>query len=446
MKKDKENLKGLAEDLAALGIQKGADEIEVTILQGYEFNAEVRMQEIENLVEAGSKTMAVKIIKDKKTSYSSSEDFSRETLEKLISNSIQRAEFGNPDEFGGLPEKHAVKVSIPSLKLHDPTMAQLPADEKIKLALKTEKIALADSRITNSHGASCGTNEARNILVNSQGFSGEYLTTSCYLGVGLQAGDTDSKVEEYWYCSKCHFKDLESPEEIAGKAVARTVRQLGARKIKTQNVPVVFEPEMTASLLGFLFSCISGMSIYQKASFLVDRLGQKIGNELITVINDGLMPGKLGSQPFDSEGVPTQTTTVIDKGVLKNYLCNTYAARKLKLTSTGNCSGGGVGAHNFYLQPGKNTPEEIIKSVEKGLLLTRTIGHGLNPVTGDISRGAYGLWIEKGEIIYPVAEITISGNLGKILNEIEMVGNDLDFRSSVAGPTIRVKELTIGGT
>jgi PmbA protein len=446
MIENKENLKALAEELVIYGRKNGADEIEVSIIQGYEFNVDVRMKEIESLTEAGSKRLNVRVIKDKKTALASSEDFSKETLERLILNTIKRAEYGNSDEFAGLPEKRELKIDVSSLNLYDPEIAQLPIDKKIKIALETEKIALSDKRITNSHGASCGTNEVKRILVNSNGFSGEYKETTCYLAVGLQAGKTNERVEGYWYSSKRHFKELETPEEIAKKAVERTVRQLGAKKIKTQNVPVVLEPDMTAGLLSFLFSCVSGISIYQKSSFLVDKLGQKIGNDLVTVVDDGLMPGKLGTRPFDSEGIPTQTTFVINKGVLENYLCNAYAARKLKLKSTGNCSGRGVGPNNFYLKPGKHSPEEIIKSVDNGLILIRTIGHGLNPVTGDISRGAFGLWIEKGEIVYPVSEITISGNLGKILNDIEMVGNDIDFRNRFAGPTIKIKEMTISGT
>ncbi len=445
MKKDKENLRGLTEDLVDLGIKKGADEVEVTIAQGFEFGVKVRMREIEELTEAGSNGLAVRVIKDKKTAFASSEDFTKETLEKLIVNAVNRVEMGNPDEFAGLPEKQRIETDIASLNLYDPKIPKLSADEKIKLALETEKIALSDKRINNSHGARCRTYEIRRILANSKGFSGEYNETNCYIFLGLQAGETDSKVEGYWISSKRHFKDLEPPEKIAKKAVERTLRQLGAKKIKTQNVPVVIEPNQTSGILEFLFECVAGTSIYRKSSFLVDKLGQKIGNEQVTVIDDALMPGGLGSRPFDSEGVPTQTTTVIDKGVLENYLCNTYASRKLKLKSTGNCLGTGVGAHNFYLKPGNHTPEEIIKSVDRGLLLTRTIGFGLNPVTGDISRGAFGLWIEKGEIVYPVTEITISANMGNILNEIEMIGNDLDFRSRFAGPTIKVREATIGG-
>ncbi|NOR22543.1 MAG: hypothetical protein GQ476_07660, partial [Candidatus Aminicenantes bacterium] len=176
-----------------------------------------------------------------------------------------------------------------------------------------------------------------------------------------------------------------------------------------------------------------------------DKLGKRIGNERVTVYDDGLMPGRLGTRPFDAEGVPSQKTLVMDKGILKNYLCNTYAARKLKLKATGSSSGTSVSPSNFYLKAGNTPPEKIVSSLEKGLILIRTIGHGLNPVTGDISRGAFGLWVEKGEIVYPVSEITISGNLGEILNNIEVVGNDLDFRSALSGPTIKIKELTVAG-
>jgi PmbA protein len=202
---------------------------------------------------------------------------------------------------------------------------------------------------------------------------------------------------------------------------------------------------MTSWILSFLFACVSGVSIYQKTSFLIDKLEERISNSNVTVIDDGLMPRMLGTRPFDAEGVPCQKTRGVRRGILKNYLCNTYAARKLKLRSTGNSSGTGVSPNNFYLEPGSNSPEDIISSLDKGLILTRTLGHGLNPVTGDISRGAFGLWVENGEIAYPVSEITISGNLGEILNSIELIGNDLDFLSPISGPTIKVGELTVAG-
>jgi PmbA protein len=232
---------------------------------------------------------------------------------------------------------------------------------------------------------------------------------------------------------------------VAKRAVERTVRQLNPKKIKTKNVPVIFEPTMTSWVLGFLFSCVAGTSVYQKASFLADKLGRKIGAGSLTVIDDALIPGLMGSRPFDSDGLPGRRTVVVEKGVLKNFLCNVYAARRLRLKSTGNADGGGVGPNNFYLAAGTRTPEQIIASTKEGLFLTRTLGHGLNSVTGDISRGAFGLWIENGEIAYPVSEITISGNLGTLLEGIEMVGNDLEFLGAIAGPTIKVAEMTVAG-
>jgi PmbA protein len=197
--------------------------------------------------------------------------------------------------------------------------------------------------------------------------------------------------------------------------------------------------------LGFLFSCVSGTAVYRKSTFLAAKRGRRIGNGLVTVVDDGLLPGELGTRPFDSDGIPSQRTVVVESGILKNFLCNAYAARKLRLKSTGNADGSGVGPNNFYLLPGRSDPADIIKSTKKGLVLIRTLGHGLNPVTGDISRGAFGLWVEDGEIAYPVSEITISGNLGRVLESVEQVGSDLEFLSPVAGPTVKVAEMTIAG-
>ncbi len=438
-------LREMAESLVAFAKAKGADEAEISIFDGYEFSVDVRMGEIENLMEAGSRLFSSRVIKDKKTAFATSSDLSRETLQNLLENSIKRASLANPDEFSGLPPLTQKKIDISSLKLNDPEIPKLDSEKKINIAKETEKIALEDKRILNSHGASCGTREIKTILANSNGFLQEYDQTSCSVSVGLQAGETNNKVEDFWFSAKTHFKDLETPEQIAKKAIERTVRQLDPRKVKTQIVPVVFEPSMTSWLLAFLFACVSGVSIYQKTSFLVDKLGERIGNKRITVYDDGLMPGALGTRPFDAEGVPCQKTQVINKGILQNYLCNTYAAKKLKLRSTGNSSGTGVSPNNFCLESGENSPEQMLASLEKGLILIRTIGHGLNPVTGDISRGAFGLWVEKGEIAYPVSEITISGNLGEILKKIEIVGNDLDFRSPISGPTIKIQEMIVAG-
>ena len=440
-------LRDLAEELAAYARSCGADEAEVSVVDGYEFNVDVRKGRIEALIEAGSRSAGLRVIKDKKTAYASSSDLDRATLRRLIRNAVRRAELGNPDEFAGLAPPAKERIEPAPLSLYDPAITALDSRTKIALARETERIALVDKRITNSYGATFATNEIRSVLALTNGFVGEYEQTYCGLGVGLQAGDTDHRVEDSWSSSKRHFKDLESPEEVARKAVERTVRQLDPRKIKTQNVPVIFEPTQTAWLLGFLFGCITGTAVYQKTTFLEGRLGQRIGNERVTVVDDALIPGALGSHPFDSDGLPCRRTVVIDKGVLQSYLCNYYAARKLGLESTGSADGSGVGPANFYLQPGPGapTPEDMVAGTKTGLLLIRTLGHGLNSVTGDISRGAFGLWIEDGRIAYPVTEITIAGNLGRILETIEAVGRDLEFLGPITGPTVKVAEMTVAG-
>lgn len=440
-------LRDLAEGLVAYARRCGADEAEVSVVDGYEFNVDVRKGRIESLVEAGSRTAALRVIKDKRTAYASSSDLDLATLRRLVRGAVRRAELGSPDEYAGLAPLAAERVDPGSLDLYDPSIAALDSKAKIALARETERAALRDKRITNSYGATFASNEIRSVLVLSNGFVGEYEQTYCGLGVGLQAGDTDHRVEDSWSSSKRHFKDLEKPEEIARKAVERTVRQLKPRKIATQNVPVLFEPTQTAWLLGFLFGCVSGTAVYQKATFLEGRLGERIGNERVTVVDDALIPGALGSHPFDADGLPCRRTVVVDKGVLRSYLCNHYAGRKLGLASTGSADGGGVGPANFFLEPGPGAepPQDIIAGTAKGLLLTRTLGHGLNAVTGDISRGAFGLWIEDGAIAYPVTEVTISGNLGRILNAVEAVGTDLEFHGPITGPTIKVAEMTVAG-
>jgi len=439
-------LRALAERLVEYARKRGADEVEVSVVDGREFDVDIRKGKIEQLVEAGSRVCGLKIIKDKRTAYASSSDLAPETLNRLIGNAVRRAELASPDACAGLAPLARKTVDPAGLRLFDPSIGGLDSKTKIRIARETERIALEDRRITNSYGANFGTNEILSVLANSNGFVGEYGQTYCELSVGLQAGDTDNRVEDSWFSAKRHFKDLAAPEEVARKAVERTVRQLRPRKIKTQNIPVIFEPTQTAWLMGFLFGCVSGMAVYQKATFLAGKLGQKIGNALVTVVDDGLMPGALGSRPFDSDGVPSQRTVVVEAGVLKSYLCNTYAARKLRLKSTGNADGGGVSPNNFYLQAGTAAPADIVRGTKKGLVLTRTLGHGLNSVSGDISRGAFGLWVEDGEVVYPVSEVTISGNLAGILEGIEAVASDLDFFSPVTGPTVKVAEMTVAGS
>ncbi len=445
MERDWTSSRGIVESIVSYGQKHGADEVEATVFETSEFSVDVRLGRIENLVEAGSRYLGLKVIKDKKTASATSSDLSSDTLHLLVENAVKRASCAHPDEFSGLPSLQKSEINIPGLRLHDPTIPAMGPDQKIALAMETERIALAEKGITNSHGASFETKEVKTFLANSNGFLNGYEETFCSLSLGLQAGETDTRAEGYWFSAQRHFEDVESPEVVAKKAVDRTLRLLNPKKIKTQSVPALFEPMMTSWLLGFLFVCVSGIAVYQKASFLADSFGKQIADEKINVFDDGLIPGKLGTRPFDSEGIPVQKTAVIQQGELRNFLCNTYAARKLGLESTANADGRGVGPNNFYLQAGKDLPTDMISSMDRGLILTRTIGHGLNPITGDISRGAFGLWVERGEIRYPVSEITISGNLGEFLKNVEAVGNDLDFRASICGPSILIRNVMVSG-
>ncbi|MBU1475743.1 MAG: TldD/PmbA family protein [Acidobacteria bacterium] len=438
-------LKDLAEWAVSYGLKTGADEAEVTVIDSREFEVSVRMGEIEQLVEAGSRSLGFRLLCEGKTASASSSDLDKKTLTHLIRNAVERAQLGHYDEFAGLPEKTEFTVEPESLQLYDPKFISLDPKEKIKLALETERIALSDKRITNSHGAGFENRDILGTLASSNGFVQQYRESYGHLSLGLQAEEAGQVVEDGWGHGTRFLNELESPEEIARKAVNRTIRLLNPRKIKTQNVPIIFEPDMTSWLLGFLFSCVAGTSVFRKMTFLADRLGDRIADPRFTVYDHALLPKKLGSIPFDSEGVPGRNKTIVDRGVLKHFLCDTYAARKLGLESTGNADGGGVGPTNFFLENGSIDPADIIKATKKGLILTRAIGHGLNPVTGDISRGAVGLWVEGGEIAYPVSEITIAGNLGRMLEDIDSVGNDLDFSHSVCGPTLKIGEMTIAG-
>jgi PmbA protein len=306
-----------------------------------------------------------------------------------------------------------------------------------------------DPRIANSEGAGLDTHFSQIVYANTHGFVGEYRTSTFSLAVSPIASEGDAMQRDSWHSVSRQFTQLEAPEVIGETAAKRALRRLGARKITTQDAPVVSDPDMAASLLRTLASAIAGTSIYRGTSFLLNRLGQQVAADTMTVIDDGTIPGALGSRPFDGEGVPTRRTVVVEHGVLQSYLLDTYCARRLGLASTGNAArdaaGISVGASNFYLVPGTHRPEEIIASVKSGLYLTELIGFGVNLVTGDYSRGAVGLWIENGELAYPVEEITIAGNLNDMLYNIEMIGNDLVFRGRTAAPTLKIARLTIAG-
>lgn len=432
--------KKLAEQIVEKSIKKGATEAQCSIYDGVRFSVDVREGEVEQLISAGSTSLSLKIIVDNKVATASTSDLSSKTIDELIENSIKKAKYLSKDEFSSLPELEKIDFNIEKLKLYDDAAEKVSPSEKTKLAIELEKICASNKLITRSTGAGFSNSYGTTYLANSKGFSNSYKSSSCYIGVGLQAGEGDNLYEDGYYDSARSFKELLPIDVIAKKAVERTIRMIGAKKIQTQNVPVVLEPEMSAQmLLGFLVECLSGSNIYMKRSFLAGKIGEKISNDLVTLVDDPLIPGGRASVPFDRDGVPARQKTIIEKGVLKSYFLDNYSAKKLGMKPNG------PGPTNLKLVPGKYSQDEIIRSVNKGLLLCSTIGQGTVPTSGDLSKGAYGIWIENGKLTYPVNEVTISGNLGTIMKNITMVGNDPDPRSSFSAPTLLISEMTISG-
>ena len=369
----------------------------------------------------------------------------------MVRSAIDLAALTSDDPHAGLPETAELGALKGDLQLFSDETAQLPTEQRIAMAKRAEAAALAvDPRITNSEGASFDSSVNGRVFANSRGFLGSYRTSYCSLSAVPVATQNGSMERDYWFSVARNYKGLEDAETVGRKAAERAIRRLGAVKVETQRVPVIFEPRISRSLLGNIFDAIDGRAIYRKASFLAGKLGEKIADERITLIDDGTIPGLFGSSPFDDEGVPTRRTPVIERGVLKNYLLNTYTARKLNMKTTGNASRGitgnaGIGHGNFFLEAGERSQEEMIRSVKSGFFVTELIGSGVNTVTGDYSRGAVGMWIRDGEFAFPVSEVTIAGTLQEMLNGIAEIGNDLEFRGSVSAPTIMLGEMTVAG-
>lgn len=446
------DLRQLARDIVQRAMRGGATAAECVIREGDEFSTLVRLGQVETLKESGSKAIGVRVFNGKRAASTYSSDFSREGLDRMLSSALELSKITSEDPFGGIPDASQLGALTDDLDLYSADVYSLPGEERISYARRTEKAALDfDPRIKNSDGGSFDAATGHKILANSHGFVGEYQRSYCSIAaVPIAQAENGAMQRDYWYSVARSLGRLESPERVGKVAAERTLRRLGARKVKTAHVPVVFDPLVATSILDHIFEGVNGDSVYRGASFLAGKLGQKIAGDRVTVIDDGTMRGGFGSSPFDGEGIPTRRTVVIENGVLKSYLLNTYTAKKLGLQTTGNASRGlagtpGIGPGNYFLQPGTRTPKEIISEIKEGLYVTEFLGHGANLVTGDYSRGASGLWISGGELAYPVEEITVAGNLKELFFNIVEIGNDLEFRGAMACPTIRVEGLTVGG-
>src|SRR6201993_1061594 len=448
----KTDLKEIAADIVARAMKGGASAAECVVREGDEFSTLVRLGQVETLKESGSKSIGVRVFFGQRAASTYSSDFSKEGLDRLVKSALELAKITSEDPYAGIPEAAKLGSLSGDLNLYHENVYSLPGAERIDYARRAEKAALdSDPRIKNSEGGSFDAATGRKVLANSHGFLGEYLRSYCSVAViPIAQDDKGAMQRDYWFSVARNLGRLEPAEQVGRVAAERTIRRLGARKAKTAQVPVIFDPMVAASILEHIFEGVNGDSVYRGASFLAGKLGQRIAGENVTVIDDGTIPGGFGTSPFDGEGIPTRRTLVIENGMLKSYLLNTYTAKKLGLQTTGNASRGlagtpGIGPGNYFLQPGKRTPKEIIGDVKEGLYVTEFLGHGANLVTGDYSRGASGLWISGGELTYPVEEITVAGNLKNMFRNISEIGNDLEFRGSVASPTIRIDGLTVGG-
>jgi PmbA protein len=446
------DLKSAATDVVRRAMQGGATAAECVVREGDEFSTVVRLGQVETLKEAGSRSIGVRVFFGQRAASTYSSDFSPAGLDRMLKSALELARITSEDPYAGIPEAGKLGALSGDLDLYHEDVYSLAGGERIDYARRAEKAALdADPRIKNSEGGSFDAATGRKVLANSHGFVGEYRRSYCSVAaVPIAQDDAGHMQRDYWYSVARSLAKLDPAEQVGKEAARRTVRRLGARKAKTAHVPVVLDPMVANSILEHIFEGVNGDSVYRGASFLAGKLGEQIAGNNITVIDDGTIVGGFGTSPFDGEGIPTRRTVVIENGVLKSYLLNTYTAKKLGLETTANASRGlagtpGIGPGNYFLQAGTKTPQQIIGDIKDGLYVTEFLGMGVNLVTGDYSRGASGMWIVNGELAYPVEEITVAGNLKDIFKNISEIGSDLEFRGSVASPTIRIDGLTVGG-
>lgn len=441
-------MKGFARRVVGEVLRAGAETAEVTLLEKREFTVEVRRGAVEKLIESVSSAIDVELSIDRRKALLSSSDLSDGSLSALVAEGIELARVMDRDEYFGLPDPAELGAAPGDLALFDPEVLAFPAERAIALATELERTALAlDGRII-PDGSAFASRAGTTAFANSLGFCEGWRRTSSSLSLSCAVEDrpersenTGKRQSSWWYSTAIRLADLESVESIARRAVERTLRKIGARKPRTCEVPVVFDPFTARGLLDAIAEAMKGGNIYRKSSFLVGRLGERVGSPLVNVVDDALMPGKLGTRPFDAEGVRSRRTVVFDAGTLASYLCSTYSGRKIGRPTTGNAGG----VSNFHLLPGRSTPEEIVASVDQGLYLTSLFGPGANWMTGDFSQGAQGMWIEKGELAYPIDEFTIAGTFPAVLRGVVMVGDDVDWRDAIAAPTIKIERMTVSG-
>jgi PmbA protein len=429
---------------------RGATEADGFLAEETHATSMVRLGQVDTVTHAHDQRLSLRVFVGRASAAASTSDLSPASLERVVDEATALAHVTAEDPHAGLPDPAELIGAVPDLDLEDTGAGELAPEARIELARRAEAAALeSDPRITNSEGAEYFERRARYAYATSHGFVRAYTTTSFGLTVSPVAGRNGDMQRDSWYSFARKRAAVDAPESVGRTAATRALRRLGARKVKTTEVPVIFDPETAASLLRALAGAASGPGLYRRASFLLDRKGTRIASPAVTIVDDALRPGALGSRPFDGEGLATRRTVLVNEGVLETYLLDTYSARKLGLASTHHAvrdgSGVGVGTTNLVLQPGRQSPRDLIASVADGFYVTELIGFGVNGVTGDYSRGASGLWIERGELAYPVEEVTVAGNLLTMLQAVEGVGDDLVLRDRTASPTILISRMVVAG-
>ncbi len=447
-----EDLRSIASDIVARARALGADEADAFVHSGIESTVSVRKQEIEKLFEAGSRSVSIRVIKDKRTAVCNTSDLTPKALNEIVETAVELAKISEPDEFAGLPAKEDLATDFGlALQLYDERIESLTVDEMKDIVMRAEQAAFdLDPRITNSEGAEFAAERGQIVLANSLGFCGSFPYTAASFAVSIIADEADGKKQsDYWFSAERMFHRLASPEEVGRQAAARVVRKLGGRKVSTREVPVVWEPTMTGALLGIVAGAANGEALFKRSTFLTDFEGKSIASPLVSIVDDATLPGQLGSSPFDGEGVGRRRNVIVDHGQFARFLFDSYYARRTGRRTTGSAARNGdsigIGPGNMIWEAGETEPVDMIASVKDGLYLTDLMGFGVNQTTGDFSRGASGLWIENGQIAYPVIEVNVSGNLKDMLHDIEAVGNDLQWRAGSASPTIKMARLTVSG-
>jgi PmbA protein len=448
-------LVALGERAAARALRAGAEAAEVVVSDGSELSAKVRLGEPELVQEAGSRALGLRVFRDLRAAVTYTSDLAPDALDRFVDETVELAELAEPDELNRLPDDDEYARELPDLDLWDEAALGLTAAQAIAIAREGEAAARGFSpKITNSEGATCGRTAGALALVargrGRAGFAGGYRGTYQSLTVEPIADDEGGKKRNAVYWSGARFRDrLEPPEAVGREAARRAVAKLGAEKVATATLPVVFDPEAGRALLRALFSVAAGSAVHRRSSYLLGREDTAIASPLVTIVDDPLLRRAPGSRPFDGDGLAARRNVVVDGGRLVGYLCDVYSARKLGRRSNG-CAGRGVGGaphvttSNFVLQPGGSSRSELL-AVARGLYVTDLMGFGFNPVTGDFSRGAGGFLIENGELTKPVTEVTVSANFDALWKSIDAVGDDLDLKTSTACPTFRVSKMTVAG-